>query len=115
MPAEIDRDRLFAILDQGKDAQAKARAMGDEAEEVREALNKARLGLEAGKIMSFRREERDPATMERVAILEDQRNRLEARRQDLLPIMNQRVNLARECLKYARQQHVEVGPLYANL
>ena len=112
MPAEIDRDRLFAILDQGKDAQAKSRALADEAEEVREALRKAKLGAEAGKTMSFRREERDPATMERIAILEDQRRRLEARRQDLLPIMNQRVTLARECLRYARQQRVEVGPLY---
>lgn len=112
MPADIDRDRLFAILDQGRDAQANSRALADEAEEVREAINKAKLGAEAGKVMHHRREERDPATVARIAALEDQRNRLEARRQELLPIMNQRVNLARECLRYARQQRVEVGPLY---
>ena len=112
MPAEIDLDRLFRVLDMGRDAQAKSRAMGDEAEEVREALRKARLGAEAGKVMHHRREERDPATVARIAALEDQRNRLEARRQELLPIMNQRVNLARECLRYARQHRIEVGPLY---
>ncbi|NCA91474.1 MAG: hypothetical protein EOM92_21995, partial [Gammaproteobacteria bacterium] len=84
-PTEIDRDRLFAILDQGKDAQAKSRALADEAEEVREALNKAELGVEVGKVMHHRREERDPATVARIAALEDQRNRLEARRQELLP------------------------------
>ena len=112
MPAEIDLDRLFHVLDMGRDAQSKSRAMGDEAEEVREALRKARLGAEAGKVMHHRREERDPATVARIAALEDQRRRLEARRQDLLPIMNQRVTLARACLRYARQQRVEVGPLY---
>ena len=93
----------------GRDAQAKSRALADEAEEVREALRKARLGAEAGRVMHHRREERDPATVARIAALEDQRNRLEARRQELLPILHQRVNLARECLKYARQHRIEVG------
>ena len=109
MPAEIDLDRLFHVLDMGRDAQAKSRALADEAEEVREALRKARLGAEAGRVMHHRREERDPATVARIAALEDQRNRLEARRQELLPILHQRVNLARECLKYARQHRIEVG------
>ena len=112
MPAEICPDRLYAILDAGKDAQAKIRALSDEAEELRETLRKLKLGAEAGKVMHHRREERDPATVARIAALEDQRNRLEARRQELLPIMNQRVSLARECLRYARQHRVEVGPLY---
>ena len=112
MPAEIDRDRLFHVLDMGRDAQAKARAMGDEAEEVREALRKAKLGAEVGKVLHHRREERDPATVARIAILEDQRRRLEQRRAELLPTLHQRVGLARACLRYARQQRVEVGPLY---
>ena len=112
MPAEIDLDRLFRVLDLGKDAQSKARGMADEAEEVREALRKAKLGAEVGRVMEHRKAERDPATVARIAALEDQRLRLEARRQELLPIMNQRVSLARECLRYARQQRVEVGPLY---
>ena len=109
MPADIDPERLFHVLDMGRDAQAKSRALADEAEEVREALRKARLGAEAGRVMHHRREERDPATVARIAALADQRNRLEARRQELLPILHQRVNLARECLKYARQHRIEVG------
>ena len=67
MAAEIDLERLFHVLDMGRDAQAKARAMGDEAEEGREALRKARLGAEAGKVMHHRREDRDPATVARIA------------------------------------------------
>lgn len=112
MAAEVDLDRLYATLDAGKDAQAKSRALSDEAEELRETLRKLKLGAEVGRVMEHRRAERDPATVARIAALEDQRARLEARRQELLPIMNQRVSLARECLRYARQQRVEVGPLY---
>ena len=112
MPAEIDLDRLFHVLDLGKDAQAKSRALSDEAEELRETLRKLKLGAEVGRVMEHRKAERDPATVARIASLEDQRNRLEARRHELLPILHQRVNLARECLRYARQHRVEVGPLY---
>lgn len=115
MRDEIDLDRLYAILDAGVEAQAKARGMADQAEELRETLRKLKLGAEAGKVMHHRREERDPQTMRNIAALEEQRDRLEQRRQEALPVLHQRIALARACLAFAKLNHFEVGPGYANI
>ena len=49
MAENIDRARLVAILDAGKDAQSRALALGQESQEIREAVRLAKLTAEASR------------------------------------------------------------------
>ena len=108
MPAEIDLDRLFHVLDNGREAQARARALGEETELLRAELNKAKIALETSVVQPHRKEPH-PANKARVDALQDQLRRLSERRQALLPELNQRTTLAAACWRYARAHQVEVS------
>ncbi len=109
---DIDPERLASILDAGLDAQARARALGDEAEALRESLRRARLAEEAarrpvrrGKETVFEYAE-GTAWPERVAALKAQLDRLNARRELQMAELQPVIELARRVYAHAREHHL---------
>ena len=114
MAENIDRARLVAILDAGKDAQSRALALGQESQEIREAVRLAKLTAEASRRTVTAKggqvvHEIPEASLAKVAALVEQFTRLEDRRQQMWDELSPRIELARACYKFAREHKIEAG------
>ena len=114
MSENISRDRLRAVLDDGADAQGRTDALNREAAEVREALRLARLQAEHSRMAVIGGDRRitkeiAPSALSRIATLEAQYERLDARRQQVWAEMAPRIELARRCYEHARANKFETG------
>lgn len=112
--ADIDKDRLAAILDAGQAAQSLALALGHEADELRGALHRARLAAEHGRRLVTDKggvvvKEFAPEAQAKVDALEAQYARFAARREAQAAELSQAVDLARRCYEYAREHKLQVG------